>query len=134
MPRPLNIAVIEPYYGGSHAAFVDTFVQHSRHRCHLFKMPARKWKWRMRGAAIWFAEELAKRLASGKRLRVKLGMDPTAPDLTLGHTVVLRKLRQFQDLGHRAVLIMLAMPEALKVWPILAFTLPIAQFRSLLAP
>ena len=38
-------------------------------------------------------------------LRVKLGMDPTAPDIHLGHTVVLRKLRQFQDLGHRAVLI-----------------------------
>jgi len=51
------------------------------------------------------AEELADRLASGKRLRVKLGMDPTAPDLTLGHTVVLRKLRQFQDFGHKAVLI-----------------------------
>lgn len=50
-------------------------------------------------------DELRERLASGKRLRVKLGMDPTAPDLTLGHTVVLRKLRQFQDLGHKAVLI-----------------------------
>lgn len=51
------------------------------------------------------ANELRDRIASGKRLRVKLGMDPTAPDLTLGHTVVLRKLRQFQDLGHLAVLI-----------------------------
>ncbi len=40
-----------------------------------------------------------------RKLRVKLGMDPTAPDLTLGHTVVLRKLRQFQDLGHKAVLV-----------------------------
>ena len=54
---------------------------------------------------VYTAEELERRLASGKRLRVKLGMDPTAPDLTLGHTVVLRKLRQFQDLGHKAVLI-----------------------------
>ena len=54
---------------------------------------------------VYTVEELAERLASGKRLRVKLGMDPTAPDLTLGHTVVLRKLRQFQDLGHKAVLI-----------------------------
>lgn len=51
------------------------------------------------------ASELRDRIAGGKRLRVKLGMDPTAPDLTLGHTVVLRKLRQFQDLGHQAVLI-----------------------------
>jgi len=54
---------------------------------------------------VYTTEELADRLASGKRLRVKLGMDPTAPDLTLGHTVVLRKLRQFQDFGHKAVLI-----------------------------
>ncbi len=54
---------------------------------------------------VYTAQELEQRLAAGKRLRVKLGMDPTAPDLTLGHTVVLRKLRQFQDLGHIAVLI-----------------------------
>ncbi len=40
-----------------------------------------------------------------RQLRIKLGMDPTAPDLHLGHAVVLRKLRQFQDMGHRAVLI-----------------------------
>ena len=44
--------------------------------------------------------ELVERIAGGKPLRVKLGMDPTAPDLHLGHTVVLNKLRQFQDLGH----------------------------------
>jgi tyrosyl-tRNA synthetase len=50
-------------------------------------------------------EHLAKRLQSGQILRVKLGIDPTAKDLHLGHTVVLRKLRQFQDLGHKAVLI-----------------------------
>jgi tyrosyl-tRNA synthetase len=55
--------------------------------------------------SVYTKEELEQRLASGKRLRVKLGMDPTAPDLTLGHTVVLRKLRQFQDLGHKAILI-----------------------------
>lgn len=46
------------------------------------------------------AEELRARLASGRPLRVKAGFDPTAPDLHLGHTVLLRKLRQFQDLGH----------------------------------
>ena len=54
---------------------------------------------------VYTEAELEQRLGSGKRLRVKLGLDPTAPDLTLGHTVVLRKLRQFQDLGHKAVLI-----------------------------
>ncbi len=42
---------------------------------------------------------------SGRPLRIKLGLDPTAPDIHLGHTVVLRKMRQFQDLGHKAVLI-----------------------------
>ncbi len=48
---------------------------------------------------------LEQRLAEGRPLRVKLGVDPSRPDLTLGHAVVLRKLRQFQDAGHVAVLI-----------------------------
>lgn len=50
-------------------------------------------------------DHLAQRLASGTKLRIKLGIDPTGPDLHLGHSVVLWKLRQFQDLGHTAVLI-----------------------------
>ncbi len=50
-------------------------------------------------------EELLAKLARGGPLRVKLGLDPTAPDIHLGHTVPLQKLRQFQDLGHKAVLI-----------------------------
>jgi tyrosyl-tRNA synthetase len=50
-------------------------------------------------------ERLAACIAEGKGLRVKLGMDPSAPDLHLGHTVVLGKLRQFQDLGHTAILL-----------------------------
>jgi tyrosyl-tRNA synthetase len=61
-----------------------------------------------RGAAeIIREEELAAKLAqsvqTGRPLRVKLGVDPTAPDLHLGHTVVLRKLRHFQELGHTAI-------------------------------
>jgi tyrosyl-tRNA synthetase len=48
-------------------------------------------------------EELEGKLKTGRPLRVKLGMDPTAPDLHLGHTVVINKLRHFQDLGHRAL-------------------------------
>lgn len=48
---------------------------------------------------------LEKSIAARKPLRVKLGMDPTAPDIHLGHTVVLRKMRQFQDCGHQAILI-----------------------------
>jgi tyrosyl-tRNA synthetase len=47
--------------------------------------------------------KLEKSFKTGKPLRVKLGMDPTAPDLHLGHTVVLRKLKHFQDLGHTAI-------------------------------
>src|SRR5215203_4531974 len=50
-------------------------------------------------------EELDRRLAGGEALRVKLGIDPTAPDIHLGFAVVLRKLRAFQDLGHTAVLV-----------------------------
>jgi tyrosyl-tRNA synthetase len=46
-------------------------------------------------------EELLRKLATGRKLRVKLGLDPTAPDLHLGHTVVINKLRHFQDLGHQ---------------------------------
>jgi tyrosyl-tRNA synthetase len=46
-------------------------------------------------------EELVRKLASGRKLRVKLGLDPTAPDLHLGHTVVINKLRHFQELGHQ---------------------------------
>ena len=49
--------------------------------------------------------ELERKLAEGRPLRVKLGVDPSRPDLTLGHAVVLRKLRSFQDAGHAAVLI-----------------------------
>ncbi len=56
-------------------------------------------------AQIISEDELRNKLALGRPLRVKLGVDPTTSDIHLGHTVVLRKLRQFQDLGHQAVLI-----------------------------
>ncbi|PYI92913.1 MAG: tyrosine--tRNA ligase [Verrucomicrobia bacterium] len=59
-----------------------------------------------RGAAQIISEaELRAKLALGRPLRVKLGVDPTSPDLHLGHAIILRKLRQFQDLGHEAILI-----------------------------
>jgi tyrosyl-tRNA synthetase len=67
-----------------------------------------------RDQAAWIARdaveclpegELERKLGLGRPLRVKLGVDPTAPDITLGHTVVLGKLREFQELGHTAVLI-----------------------------
>lgn len=50
-----------------------------------------------------FAQKLARSEQSGKPLRIKLGLDPTAPDLHLGHTVVLNKMRQLQDLGHTVI-------------------------------
>jgi tyrosyl-tRNA synthetase len=50
-----------------------------------------------------FAQKLARSEQSGQPLRIKLGLDPTAPDLHLGHTVVLNKLRQLQDLGHQVI-------------------------------
>ena len=48
-------------------------------------------------------DELRQRLASGRKLRIKAGFDPTAPDLHLGHTVLLRKMKHFQDLGHHVI-------------------------------
>ncbi|EKD72548.1 MAG: hypothetical protein ACD_45C00646G0003 [uncultured bacterium] len=52
---------------------------------------------------ILLEEDLVERLKTGKPLRVKAGFDPTAPDLHLGHTVLLNKMRQFQDLGHEVI-------------------------------
>jgi len=58
----------------------------------------------LRGAdELILEEDLRKKLARGKPLRVKAGFDPTAPDLHLGHTVVLNKMRQFQDMGHHVM-------------------------------
>lgn len=58
----------------------------------------------MSGAAQVIPEaDLKKKLAKGKKLKIKLGADPTAPDLHLGHAVVLSKLKQFQDAGHEVI-------------------------------
>ena len=57
-----------------------------------------------RGAEeILVEEELIARLKSGKTLRIKTGFDPTAPDLHIGHTVLINKMRQFQELGHEVI-------------------------------
>src|ERR1035437_9156945 len=48
-------------------------------------------------------EELEEALKAGRKLRIKFGVDPTRPDLHIGHAVVLRKLRQFQDMGHTVI-------------------------------
>ena len=64
------------------------------------------WEKVNRGAVnIEVADHLQAAVESGHKLRVKLGIDPSSPDIHLGHAVVLGKLRDFQDLGHTAVLI-----------------------------
>jgi len=70
-------------------------------------MPAREQLARLeRGtASIIPRGEMLAKLDEGRPLRVKLGVDPTAPDIHLGHTVALTKMRQFQDLGHQAILL-----------------------------
>lgn len=69
--------------------------------------PAQQAAWLIRNAVDCLpGGELERKLALGRALRVKLGIDPTAPDIHLGFTVVLQKLREFQDLGHTVVLIL----------------------------
>ena len=61
----------------------------------------KQWEILTRGVVETISEaELKAKLAKGKPLNIKLGVDPTTPDIHLGHTVVMRKLRQFQELGH----------------------------------
>ncbi|MGE4286398.1 MAG: DUF3524 domain-containing protein, partial [Phycisphaerae bacterium] len=57
--KKLKILAIEPYYDGSHKAFMDAFIRHSTHDITLLTMPARKWKWRMRGSAVEIAARLS---------------------------------------------------------------------------
>jgi tyrosyl-tRNA synthetase len=76
-----------------------------------FKPVAEQLAYLKKGAAEIIREEelkakLEKSQKAGKPLRVKLGLDPTAPDIHLGHTVVIRKLKHFQDLGHTAVFLL----------------------------
>ena len=56
-------------------------------------------------SAILPKDSLEQKLKTEKKLKIKLGMDPTSPNLHLGHAVVLGKMRQFQDLGHEIILI-----------------------------
>src|SRR6266704_6001843 len=58
-----------------------------------------------RAERILSEEDLRRKLARGKPLRIKMGMDPTAPDVTLGHAVPMQIIRQFQEWGHKAVII-----------------------------
>ena len=88
--------------GASHAAAPDeAFVQQEARR---------QMRIILKGAAMVVSEEeleakLIRSIRTGKPLNIKLGLDPSAPDIHLGHAVVLRKIRQMQDLGHQAIII-----------------------------
>lgn len=62
----MHIACLEPFYGGSHRAILDQFVQHSSHTATLITLPARHWKWRLRGSAYHFARELRTRFGGSE--------------------------------------------------------------------
>jgi glycosyltransferase involved in cell wall biosynthesis len=62
----MQILALDAYHGGSHRAFLDGWIANSRHRFNLLTLPAYKWKWRMRHAAVTFADETAARMRAGK--------------------------------------------------------------------
>jgi glycosyltransferase involved in cell wall biosynthesis len=71
----MRILALEPYYGGSHKAFLDGWSAHSRHTWTVLGLPAFKWKWRMRHSACTFAGQVRERLAAGERWDVLLCSD-----------------------------------------------------------
>ena len=62
----MKILAIEPYYGGSHKAFIDGWMKNSTHRFDLLTLPPSKWKWRMRHSALYFAEAINEKLSTGQ--------------------------------------------------------------------
>ena len=62
---PVRILALEPYYGGSHKAFLDGWSAASRHEFTLLTLPAYKWKWRMRHSAVTFSDDVRQRMAEG---------------------------------------------------------------------
>ncbi|MBN1675334.1 MAG: DUF3524 domain-containing protein [Kiritimatiellae bacterium] len=63
----MKILALEPYCGGSHQAFLDGWIEHSRHEWTVLGLPPNKWKWRMRHAAVTFSKDTAERSAAGER-------------------------------------------------------------------
>jgi len=53
-----RVLLLESFYGGSHQSVADGLVDHSRHAIDLLTLPARFWKWRMRGASLWFVDQI----------------------------------------------------------------------------
>lgn len=71
----MRILAIEPYYGGSHRAFLDQWMERSEHQWELLTLPAHHWKWRMRHAGIWGAERLVQRARDGGQWDLLLASD-----------------------------------------------------------
>ncbi len=67
MIKSLKILALEPYYGGSHKAFLDGWTAFSRHKWTLLTLPPRKWKWRMRHSAVTLANQTAEKVGAGER-------------------------------------------------------------------
>ncbi len=67
MIKPLKILALEPYYGGSHKAFLDGWTASSRHKWTLLTLPPRKWKWRMRHSAVTMANQTAEKVRAGEK-------------------------------------------------------------------
>ncbi|MFQ5965034.1 MAG: DUF3524 domain-containing protein [Candidatus Scalinduaceae bacterium] len=70
MTKSLKVLTLEPYYGGSHKAFLEGWIQFSRHKWTLLTLPPRKWKWRMRHSAITLANQTAERIRAGESWNV----------------------------------------------------------------
>ncbi len=64
--QELRVLLLESFYGGSHRDVADGLVSHSRHSIHLLTLPARFWKWRMRGASLWFADQIRAKKAGDR--------------------------------------------------------------------
>ena len=71
----MRVLALEPYYGGSHRAFLDGWVQRSCHQWTLFTLPAHQWKWRMRHAALTFVRQFDERVIGGDRWDVMFASD-----------------------------------------------------------
>jgi glycosyltransferase involved in cell wall biosynthesis len=73
--RVLRVLALEPYFGGSHRAFLEGWQSHSRHAWTMLTLPAHKWKWRMRQSSILFGWEIERRFAAGERWDVVFASD-----------------------------------------------------------
>ncbi len=94
----MRILALEPYYGGSHKAFLDGWSAHSRHEWTVLGLPAFKWKWRMRHSAYTLAEQVRERLAAGEQWDLLLCTDML--DLATFYGLAPRELRALPSVAY----------------------------------